>query len=100
VGDHLVAAHADAVVRNGDGFRILVERDLDLQFVVVAVQGIVVDRLEAQLVGGVGSVRNQFAQEDFLVRVQGVNHQLQQLFYFCLEAKGFFFGNSHLVSSL
>jgi hypothetical protein len=26
-----------------------------------------------------------------------VNHELQQLFYFCLEAKGFFFGNCHLV---
>jgi hypothetical protein len=28
-----------------------------------------------------------------------VNHQLQQLFYFCLEAKGLFFGDSHLMSS-
>jgi hypothetical protein len=81
------------------GLRVLVERDRDLQFMVVAVQGVVVDRLEAQLVGGVGSVRDQFAQEDLLVRIQGVDHQLQQLFYFCLEAKGFFFGDSHFVSS-
>jgi hypothetical protein len=28
-----------------------------------------------------------------------VNHQLQQLFDFCLEPKGFFFGYSHLISS-
>src|SRR5262249_39812143 len=90
VSDGLVAAHADAVVGNGDRARGLVEADLDLQFVVVAVQRIVVDGFEAQLVGRVGSVRNQLAQEDLLVRIQGVDHQLQQLFDFGLEAQGFF----------
>jgi hypothetical protein len=95
VRDRLVAAHADAVVGDGDGARGLVEADLDFQFVVVAVQGVVVDSFKTQLVRCVGGVGDQLAQEDLLVRVQGVDHQLQQLFYFGLEAKGLFFSISH-----
>jgi len=90
--DRLVARHADAVVADRDRALFLVEADLDLQVGIVLEQRAVVDRLEAQLVGGVGRIRDQLAQENFLVRVQGVDHQLQQLFYFRLEAKGLFFG--------
>ncbi|MNT34448.1 hypothetical protein D3C72_1704300 [compost metagenome] len=93
--DRLVAGHADAVVGNGDGARILVEADLDLQFVIVAVQGVVIDRFKAQFVGRVGRVRNQFAQEDFLVRVQGMDHQVQHLLHFGLKTQGLLFGDSH-----
>ncbi len=49
----------------------------------------IVERLEAQLVAGVGGVGNQFAQEDLLVAVQGVDHQVQQLLDLGLEAEGF-----------
>jgi hypothetical protein len=45
--------------------------------------------LEAQLVGGIARVRDQFAQEDFLVAVQGMDHQVQQLLHLGLEAQGF-----------
>ena len=37
------------------------------------------DRLVAQLVEGVRGVRNQFAQEDVGLRINGVHHQVQQL---------------------
>jgi hypothetical protein len=87
--DRLVASQADAVVGDGDGARRLVEGDADLQIAVVAVQRAVVQRLEAQLVAGVGGVGNQFAQEYLLVAVQGVDHQVQQLFDFGLETQGF-----------
>ena len=49
-------------------------------------------RLEAQLVAGVGGVRDQLAQEDLLVAVQGVDHQVQQLLDFGLEAQCFLGG--------
>ncbi len=93
--DRLVAAHADAVVGNRDGAHGLVEGDLDLQVGIAFEQRAVVDRLEAQLVGGVGCIGDQLAQEDFLVRVQRVNHQLQQLLDFCLKTQGLLFGYGH-----
>jgi len=89
MGNRLIAREADAVVGNGDGACGLVEGDADLQIAVVAIQGAVVERFEAQLVAGVGGVGHQLAQENLLVAVQGVDHQLQQLFYFSLESQGF-----------
>ena len=52
-------------------------------------QGLVGQRLEAQLVAGVGGVGDQLAQEDLLVAVQGVHHQVQELFDLGLEAERF-----------
>ena len=87
--DRFVAAQADAIVGNGDGARFLVEGHADLQIGIVTIERPVVQRLEAQLVAGVGRVGNELAQENLLVAVQGVNHQVQQLFYFSLETQGF-----------
>ena len=56
---------------------------------VVLEQRRVGQRLEAQLVGGVGRVGNQFAQENLLVGIQRMDHQLQQLLDFGLKAQGF-----------
>ena len=47
VRDRLVAAHADAVVGDGDGLRLGVEADADLELAVVLVKGAIVERLEA-----------------------------------------------------
>ena len=89
VRDGFVTAHADAVVVDRDGARGLVERHADAQVRIVLVERVVRDRLEAQLVGRVGCVRDQFAQEDFLVAVERVDHQMQKLFHLCLKAHGF-----------
>jgi hypothetical protein len=56
----------------------------------VFVQRGVVQRLEAQLVAGVRGVGDQLAQEDFLVGVQRMRDQVQQLGHFGLEGKGLF----------
>ena len=45
----------------------------------------VVDRFEAQLVAGVRGVRDQLAQEDFLVRVQRMRDEVQDLLDLGLE---------------
>ena len=63
-----------------------------LRLGVVLEQRRVGQRLEAQLVAGVGGVRDQLAQEDLLVAVQGVDHQVQQLLDLGLEAEGFLGG--------
>ncbi len=88
VGDHLVAAHADPVVGDGQGLGRLVVGDADRQFAVVFEQRAVVQRLEAQLVAGVRGVGDQLAQKDFAVAVERMDHQLQQLLDLGLEAQG------------
>jgi hypothetical protein len=53
------------------------------------------DRLEAQLVAGVGRVGDQLAQEDLLVRVQRVGDQVQNLGDLGFELAGFGDGRVH-----
>ncbi len=43
------------------------------------------ERLVSRLVDRVGCVGNQLAQENLLMRVQRVNHKIQELFDFGLE---------------
>ncbi len=89
IGDHLLFVHANAIVANDDGFGLGVHFDLDLQQVIVVVQLLVGERLEAQFVTGIRGVRDEFSQKDLLVRVQGVDHQVKQLLDLGLE--GVFF---------
>ena len=88
VVDGFLRAHADAVVGDRQRLRVLVEGELHLQLGVALIQAAVVDGLEAQLVAGVRRVGDQLAQEDFLVRIQRMGHQVQQLGDFGLEGKG------------
>jgi hypothetical protein len=85
--DHLLARHADAVVRHRNDSGLGVVAHADFQFGVVLEQRLVGERLEPQLVGGIGGVGNQLAQENLLVAVQGVDHQVEQLLDFGLEAE-------------
>ena len=77
--DDLVAVHADAVVLDREGPLVGVDDEGDAGLRVVAEQRRVGDRLVAQLLAGVGGVRDQLAQEDVLVRIDRVHHQVQQL---------------------
>ena len=56
---------------------------------IVLEQRVVGQRLEAQLVARIRRVGDQLAQEDLLVGVQGVDHQIEELLDFGLEAEGF-----------
>src|SRR2546425_1442535 len=99
VVDDLLTRHADAVVRHREGPSLLVEGNADLEVGVGAVQGVPGKGLEAQLVGRVGGVRYQLPQEDLLVAVQGVDHEVEQLLDFGLEAQGLFGrGRRHCLS--
>ena len=95
VGDHLVARHADAVVRHGDRPGLLVERDADLELAVALVERRIRDRLEAELVGGVRGVGHQLAEEHLLVAVQRVHHEVQELLHLGLEAERLLGGRGH-----
>jgi hypothetical protein len=79
--------HADAVIRDGDGMCLVVGIDRDAEFSAPARQFRIGQRLETQLIQRVGGVRNQFAEKYFLVAVQGMDHQLQQLLDLGLKAQ-------------
>ena len=84
VADDLIARHPDAVVvdRQRAGAGVGHEPDLELgrgREVGTA------QRLEAQLVERVRGIGDELAKEDVLVRVEGVDHEVQQLPDFGLE---------------
>ena len=85
--DGFLARHADAVVADGERALALVEGHVHREFRLVFVQGAVVDAFEAQLVAGVRRIRDQLAQEDFLVRVERVRDEVQKLGDFGLEGE-------------
>ena len=69
---------------------------LDLNGKVIAAQAdiLIGKTLIRQLINGVGGIGNNLAQEDLLVRINGVDHQIQKALGFRLKL---FFG--HAVSS-
>ena len=83
--DRLLLAHADAVVGDGQGAGCLVHAHPHFQGGCVFEQARRIERLETQLVAGVRRIRDQFAQENFLVGVQRMGDEVQQLRHFGLE---------------
>ena len=77
--------HADAVIGQGQGAVCLVQLQQDLVILFLGGDAVVGQALEIELVDGVAGVGNQFAQEDLLVGVDGMDHHVQQLFAFGLE---------------
>ena len=71
--------HANAVVPNRQRAGRCVRDDADLQDLSVVQQSWLFQCCETSLVERVGGVRNQLAQEDLLVAVQGVDHQIEDL---------------------
>ena len=82
----ILAGHADAVVGDGQGLGVLVERDRDREGRAVGDELGLGDRLVAQLLAGVGGVGDEFADEDFPVGIDRMNHQMQQARNIGLEA--------------
>ena len=83
--DDLLFGHADAVVADGQRFGVFVDAQADLPFAGEFRRG---QALEARLVDRVRRVCNEFAQKNIPVRVQRMNHQIQQLLHFRLEFSG------------
>ena len=81
----LVGRHADAVVGDGDGARILVKGHVDGKVSLIDLHGAVRQALEIELVDGIRGIGHQLAQEDLAVGVDGVDHEVEQLLALCLE---------------
>jgi len=81
----LVPIHTDAVVADGQRAGGLVGLEFDRKIAAAEADFLVGQRLIGQLVDGVGGVGNDFTQENFLMRVNGVYHEIQQTLGFRLE---------------
>mmetsp|Transcript_6009 Transcript_6009/g.13233 ORF Transcript_6009/g.13233 Transcript_6009/m.13233 type:complete len:214 (-) Transcript_6009:17-658(-) len=71
--------HADAGVLDGEGVVGLVGDELDLEFRLAVEDRRVSEGLVADLVERIGGVGDELAEKDFLVRVEGVNDQREEL---------------------
>ena len=86
--DQFGARHADAVVGEGDRVSLGIERDLDAERFARLDQLRLGDRLVAQLLAGVGGVGDELAHEDVAVRIDRMDHQLQEARDVGLETLG------------
>ena len=77
--DHLVAAHADAVVLDHQLPLLGIDRERDARLCVVAKQRRRGDGFVAEPLAGVGGIRDQLAQKHRFLGIDRVHHQLQEL---------------------
>ena len=76
----LLGGHANAIVRNGDGTGVFIKGDVNSQVALVELNARILQALKVKLVDGVTRVRDKLAQEDFLIGVDGVDHEVEQFF--------------------
>ena len=82
---HLLLAHADAVIRHGEGAVFLVPGDGDGELVPGNAHLLIGQGRIGQLVDGIGGVGDDFPQEDLPVGINRVDHQIQQPLGFGLK---------------
>ena len=85
VGVELLSCHADAVVANADGARVLVKGNLHAQLRAVYLHVCISEALEDEFVHGVGGVGDELAQENLAVGVDRVDHEVEELLALSLE---------------
>ena len=85
VFDELVARHADAVVLNRERLGLVVGGEADLELGLVVKNVLLGDLGVAEFFEGVGGVGHQLTDEDFLLRVEGVDDDIEQLLDLGLE---------------
>jgi len=76
----LLGGHADTVIRNCDGTGILIKGDTNGQVALVELDTRILKALKVELVDGIARVGDKLAQEDFLIGVNGVDHEVEQFF--------------------
>ena len=81
----LLQAHADAVVAHGDGARLLVGDDVNAVVGAGEPHALIRQGQVAELVDGVGRIGDDLPQEDLLVGVYGIDHQVKQTLGFRFE---------------
>ncbi|MNR27427.1 hypothetical protein D3C85_1447010 [compost metagenome] len=80
--DNLIAVHTNTVIGNSQGAVVFVKRDAHAQFTVAFIQIRVGQGAKTQFVRRIRGVGDKLTQEDFFIGIQGMDHQVQKLFYF------------------
>ena len=93
--DELVARHADAGVLNRDGLGLVVGGDGDFEFGGAVLDFLFGELRVAQFLEGVGGVGNELADEDFFLRVERVDDDIEQLLDLGLELEFLRSGGGH-----
>ena len=81
----LVAGHTDAIIAYGEGAGLFVGDELNLPVLAPFGQGGVSEGFVAGLVDRIGSVGDEFAQENFPMGIKRVDHQVEDLVHLGLE---------------
>jgi hypothetical protein len=81
--------HTNTGIADGELLVFLVSDQLDFELRFAIQDGLVLQREVSNLVQSIRSVRDQLAQENFLVRVESVDDQGHQLIDLGLESVGF-----------
>lgn len=92
VVDQVLPVHADTVVHDRQGARRGVGEDADGELPVARREFRLRYGGVAQPIAGVGGVRDQLAQEDLFIAVQGMDDNIEKAADFRLKAE-FFFGH-------
>src|SRR5207249_622601 len=87
VGDNLIAAHTDAVVADHQRPGCGITLDPNLELLIRPDEIGPAQRLEPKPVERVRSVRNKFSKKYFFVRIERMNHQVEDLTSFRLKLK-------------
>ena len=88
--------HPDPEVLDREGLCLVIGGYVDLQGQLVVVDGLFRQLEVALLLKRVGCVGNQLADEDLLLRVKGMDDDIEQLLDFGLELEGLGCGGGHL----
>ena len=76
----LLGGHADTVIRNGNGAGVFIKGNTNGQVALVELDARILQALKVELVDGIARVGDKLAQEDFLIGVDGVDHEVEQFF--------------------
>ena len=76
----LLGGHANAVIRDGNGAGVFIKGDANSQVALVELDARILQALKVEFVDGIARVGDKLAQEDFLIGVDGVDHEVEQFF--------------------
>ena len=93
--DQLIAGHADPVVLDRDRLGLVVGGDVDLKVEFVVEDFLLGELRMAQLFQRVGGVGHELAEENFLLRVERVDDDIEQLLDLGLEFEFLRRGRGH-----
>ena len=88
--NQVVTVHAQTIIGNSQSMGVCIRCDMDFKTRIAFEQIAVRQRFIVQFIDRIRGIGNQFPQENFMIRINGMDHQVQQLFRFRLEFKSFF----------